>query len=85
MFGHQPTTHNSMVKRNFKRSQFKVNEEGTTTDEILKAFLLSYRRKPNGSVKNGMCPVKTLMDENSGPNWMSHAHKKQKKKKQDAS
>ena len=45
----------------FKCGLLKAKGEGTTTEEILKAFLLSYRTTPNGAVKNGMLLAEALM------------------------
>ena len=41
----------------FKCALLKAKGEGTTTEEILQAFLLSYWTTPNGAVKNGMSPA----------------------------
>ena len=45
----------------FKRALLKTKEEGTTTEEILQEFLLSYRT--TGSVKNGMSLAEAFMGQ----------------------
>ena len=45
----------------FKYAVLKANGEGTTTEEVLNTFFLSYWATPNATVKNGMSPAEALM------------------------
>ena len=65
MSGHHHTTHNPMVKQKvlwiLLNVLYSKQQEGTTTEEILNTFLLSYRTTPNVTVKNEMSPKEALM------------------------